>query len=93
MVFPLQSYAGRSAGYQGTSGEPMSSIPVSARSTSWLGGHVDLNDHIVEVVCIPVITAPERNCLARVARDTNADQIVIADNPVGRIEFDPAGAG
>ena len=37
--------------------------------------------------------AGDRHCLSRIAHDRDTDQIVIADDAVGRIELDPAGAG
>src|SRR5262249_31689343 len=36
--------------------------------------------------------ARHRHRLARITRDSDADQVVIADDAVGRIELDPAGA-
>ena len=37
-------------------------------------------------------SAGERHGLRRIARDRNPDQVAIADDAVGRIEFDPARA-
>ena len=41
----------------------------------------------------PVQVPVKRHRLARIAHDSDADQVAIADDAVGRVEFHPAGAG
>ena len=52
-----------------------------------------MNGHVHAEACVsgPRIGAVNGNRLARIARDRDANEIAIADDAVGGIEFDPAG--
>ena len=56
-------------------------------------GDLDLDGHAEMIGRKAGPGAGDRHRLARVAHDRDADQIVIADDAVGRVEFDPAGPG
>src|SRR6266481_7968896 len=55
-----------------------------------LGGDLDLDGHAQRIGGKAGPGAGDRHRLARVAGDGDADQIVVADDAVGRIELDPA---
>src|SRR5262245_3123207 len=56
-----------------------------------LGGDLDLDGHAERIGRKPGPGAGDRHRLTRVAGDRDADQAVVADDAVGRIELDPAG--
>src|SRR6476660_1117356 len=56
------------------------------------GFDVDLHLHPELVVRAAGIGAGERHRLAGIARDRDADEIAVADDAVGGVEFHPAGA-
>jgi hypothetical protein len=58
-----------------------------------LADDIDLHFHPQLVLRTSSIGAGEGNCLARITRDRDADEIAVSDDAVGGIEFDPAGAG
>ena len=55
--------------------------------------HVHIHRHAEKIARRTGEGAGERHRLGRVARDGHADQILAADQPIGRVELDPAGAG
>src|SRR5689334_17760643 len=57
-----------------------------------LADDIDLHFHPQLVLRTSCIGAGERNCLARITRDRDADEIAVSDDAIGGIEFDPAGA-
>src|ERR1700712_85610 len=54
--------------------------------------HIDVDVHADERVGRTQISAVQRDRLARIAGDCDTDEIAAADDAVGRIELDPAGA-
>src|SRR6516225_9248620 len=50
------------------------------------------NSAVAPDLARPRTRARERNGLARIARDRDADEIAVSNDTVGGIEFDPAGA-
>src|SRR5437763_12331169 len=57
-----------------------------------LADDIDLHFHPQLVLRTSSIGSGERNCLARITRDRDADEIAVSDDAVGGIEFDPTGA-
>ena len=58
-----------------------------------LGGDLDLDRHASEVAGRAVVAAARAASPAGGAGDGDADQVAVADDAVGRVELDPAGAG
>ena len=58
-----------------------------------LRGHLDLHRHAQRIRRETGPGAGDRHRLARIAHDGDADQVVVADDAVRRIELDPAGPG
>jgi hypothetical protein len=52
--------------------------------------HIDGNDHSLVVFGLAEIRPVKGNGLSGVARHRDANEIAIADNAIGRVEFDPA---
>lgn len=55
--------------------------------------YVDGDFHFAVDRGVAIIAAVKWNGLLGLTRDRHANEIPIADDAVGRIEFDPAGAG
>jgi hypothetical protein len=51
---------------------------------------IDLHFHPQLVLRTSGISTGERNCLARITRDRDADEIAVSDDAICGIEFDPA---
>src|SRR6202040_3330426 len=72
-----------------------SSNGSGGNSAAWMSirADADRDIHADQVGGIAGPGAGQRHRLTRVAHDRDADQVAIADDAVGRVEFDPAGAG
>src|SRR5260370_15876879 len=58
-----------------------------------LVAHLDEDVHARLVLAAAEIGSRQRRRLCGIARDRDADQVLSADQSVGWVEFDPAGAG
>ena len=54
--------------------------------------HLDGNLHTQFIASVAEIGAGQRRRLSRIARHRDADEVLAADQPIRRIEFDPARA-
>src|ERR1700757_4650224 len=64
---------------------PRSSVPLGAP-------YDHLHSHPQAFLCLAEPCTGKRNSLSWVSSDGDSDQVVAADDAVGRIELDPAGA-
>src|SRR5579859_5277492 len=56
-------------------------------------GHRNRDIHTVECSSAAIVRSPQRHRMLRVPGNGNTDEIAIADDAVGGVEIDPAGAG
>jgi hypothetical protein len=55
-----------------------------------LGGHADFDLHAEKIRREAGPAAGERHRLTRIPDDRDTDQVAVADDAVGRVEFDPS---
>src|ERR1700676_2268839 len=63
------------------------------KRTSAVFGHADLDIEAAERAGLAVPGSPQREGLRVIPCNRDADEMTVADNAVGRVEIDPAGAG